>query len=101
MPPMARSTASDGFSNRLERFLLSHFGPLWRLAQAVPPLEGRVNGLLINRAVNKCPSRPNPLSLLSEYSSWFSLTDRTSSGRHLPPAPPEFMAGLPPIERVL
>jgi prostaglandin-endoperoxide synthase 2 len=31
--------------------------------------------------------RPRPLSMAGDYASWISLTDRTFSGRHLPPAP--------------
>lgn len=87
---MPRSTAADGLRNKFETFIMSHFGPLWRLAQAIPPLDRWLNKVLINRAVGKCPFRPNPLSLMSDYPSWDSLTDRTYSGRHLPPASQEF-----------
>jgi prostaglandin-endoperoxide synthase 2 len=31
--------------------------------------------------------RPRPLTLAGDYTSWISLTDRSFSGRHLPPAP--------------
>src|SRR5262245_22585759 len=96
-----RSPASDGFSNRLERYFLTHFGLLWRLAQAIPPLERWLNKRLINRAVEKCPARPNPLSLMADYPSWDSLTDRSFTGRHLPPADEAFQRRLPPLDRVL
>lgn len=88
---MPRSTARDGIMNRVESFTMSHFGVLWRLAQAIPPLERWLNKVLIHRAVSKCPYRPNPLSLMSDYPSWDSLTDRTYSGRHLPPASAEYL----------
>src|ERR1022692_1228512 len=91
---MPRSTARDGVLNRLESFVMSRFGPLWRLAQAIPPLERCLNKMLINRAVAKCPFRPNPLSLMSDYTTWDSLTDRTYSGCHLPPATPEYINKL-------
>lgn len=84
-----------GFRNRVERFVLTHGKPVWKLANAVPFLDRRVNALLINRAVNKCPARPYRLSMRSDYPSWDSLTDRKYSGRHLPPADDRFMAALP------
>jgi prostaglandin-endoperoxide synthase 2 len=45
--------------------------------------------------------RPRPLSLLADYTSWRSLTDRTYSGRHLPPATDEAMQALPDAKDVL
>jgi len=39
--------------------------------------------------------------MLSDYTSWRSLTDRSYSGRHLPPATPEFMDALPAQSDVL
>ena len=86
----------DGFSNNeFERIALTRFGPLWRLGQAIPPAERFLNKLLVNRAIARVPPRPNPLSMLGDYPSWDSLTDRTYSGRHLPPADAAFQAGLP------
>jgi prostaglandin-endoperoxide synthase 2 len=98
---MRRSTARDGFSNRVELFVLTHFQWLWKLAQAIPPLERLVNKILINRAVYKARVRPHPLSLRADYSNWDSLTDRTFSGRHLPPADQKYVDSLPPISDVL
>jgi prostaglandin-endoperoxide synthase 2 len=90
-----------GFRNRVERYVLTRFGPLWRLANRIRPLERVVNRVLINRAVNKCPARPHRLSMRSEYPSWDSLTDRTYTGRHLPPADDAFVKGLPDVADVL
>ncbi len=91
----------DGFTNsQVERFILTRFGPLWRFAQRWPWLERLVNRVLINRAVNRCPARPNALSLMADYPSWDSLTDRTFSGRHLPPATDAFINCLPPEQDV-
>ncbi|UOY02221.1 peroxidase family protein [Blastococcus sp. PRF04-17] len=36
---------------------------------------------------NATAPRPRPLTLAGDYASWVSLTDRTFTGRHLPPAP--------------
>ena len=40
-------------------------------------------GLLANATA----PRPRPLTMVGDYTSWISLTDRSYSGRHLPPAP--------------
>jgi prostaglandin-endoperoxide synthase 2 len=36
---------------------------------------------------NATPPRPRPLTMWGDYTSWISLTDRSYTGRHLPPAP--------------
>src|SRR4051794_18529012 len=36
---------------------------------------------------NATAPRPRPLTMVGDYTSWISLTDRTFTGRHLPPAP--------------
>jgi prostaglandin-endoperoxide synthase 2 len=93
-----RSTAKDGVGNRLEFYLLTHFGPLWRLIQRNGPLRRQVNRVLINRAIKRVPARPHPLTTLAPYTSWASLTDRTFAARHLPPAvPPD--PPLPPEDQ--
>ena len=47
--------------------------------------------MAIEKYANAVPPRPRPLTLAADYTTWTSLTDRTYSGRHLPPSatPPE------------
>ena len=54
---------------------------------ALPPVATFVNKLLVNGAVDRIPSRPLLYSMMSDYTSWASLTDRTYCGRHLPASP--------------
>ena len=58
-----------------------------KLVQRIKPLARLINSIAINRLVSRVPPRPNPLSTKDPYTSWTSLTDRTWSGRHLPPVP--------------
>jgi prostaglandin-endoperoxide synthase 2 len=81
----------------LEPWALSHFGPLWRGAQSIKPAERLVNRKIINAVVKKAPARPYPLSTMSEYTSWASLTDQTFNGRQLPP---DVWRAEPPVEDV-
>ncbi len=104
---MSRSTERDGLRNRLEFFLLTNFSSVWAIIQVVPFLEKQVNKFLINSAVYKARVRPHPFSLLglesdnSTYTSWESLTNREYTGRHLPPAEPEYIQSLPELESVV
>lgn len=61
----------------------------------VPPIRGLVSRLVINQFAYATTLRPRALSLASDYTSWQSLTDRSFSGRHLPPAAAEDHAALP------
>ncbi|SOD74571.1 prostaglandin-endoperoxide synthase 2 [Jatrophihabitans sp. GAS493] len=72
-------------------------GPL----RDVPAVRGLLSGLIINEFSYSTTLRPRPLSLMSDYTSWESLTDRSYSGRHLPPASDETMAALPPLADVV
>src|SRR5262245_22433021 len=92
-----RDTARDGVLNRLEFHALTSCEPAWEFAQRRPKLRRAVNKLLIDNAILKLPTRPNPLSTMAPYSSWASLTDRRYDSRHLPPASQD---GLPEAERV-
>ena len=72
-------------ANRAETFVTTHFQGLWNAVERNPAAYRRVNAALIDRAILKIPTRPNPLSTRAPYTSWASLTDRTFDGRHLPP----------------
>jgi len=73
-------------ANRVETYVTTNLRGLWKLVERVPVVHRRVNGILIDRAILKIPTRPNPLSTMAPYTSWASLTDRTYDSRHLPPA---------------
>ena len=85
-------------ANSLEFYLLTNLDPAWRFVQGIPPLRRRVNRALINRAILRMPTRPNPLSTMAPYTSWESLTNRRFDSRHLPPA--HAHADSVPAERV-
>ena len=96
-----RSEARDGFWNRLSFFVLTHGRWLfWKPIQAIGFLRFFFNRALINSAIRKTQARPYALSTKSPYTSWDSLTDRTYSGRHLPPAKPRG-GDLPPVDEVV
>ncbi len=95
-----RSTVKDGLKNKVESFVLTHFKWFWDLIQTSPYLKRRINKFLVNSAIAKTKTRPYPLSTMAPYTSWDSLTDRTYTGRHLPPVQMDGGA-LPPVEDVL
>ena len=80
-----RDTSQDGLGNRIESFFLQNFAPVWKFLNKTGWLGGRVNGLIINRAVLRAKPRPHQFSTATDYTSWVSLADRHWSGRHLPP----------------
>jgi prostaglandin-endoperoxide synthase 2 len=97
-----RDTSRDGFGNKVLNLALTRFRLFWAIVQAIPPVKRKVNKFLINNLCNKIPNRPHPYSLMTldphipdtnipkktdTYTSWDSLTDRTYTGRHLPPDP--------------
>lgn len=82
-----RDKTRDGFVNRLLFWVLTNFQPLWNLVQRTRPVERLVNKRLIDRAIDRAPTRPSPHSTRTEFTCWSSLTDRTYFSRHLPPSP--------------
>ena len=76
--------ARDDLANRIETFVTTRFAGLWQAIQRFPALHARVSARLVDRAIRKIPTRPNPLSTMSDYTSWASLTDRAWDSRHLP-----------------
>jgi prostaglandin-endoperoxide synthase 2 len=79
--------------------ILCNSQPVVDLLQFNSTVRSYVNTQLINMAIAKAPPRPYPLSTLSNYTSWDSLTDRTYSGRHLPPVSKDEVDKLPDIEK--
>src|SRR5690242_6617147 len=71
--------------NKAETYVTTNLPGLWKVVQERPKLHRAVNAALIDRAIRKIPTRPNPLSTRTPYTSWASLTDRTYDSRHLPP----------------
>lgn len=67
----------------------------------VPPLRSLLSRLAINYYGYCTARRPMPLTLRSDYTSWSSLTDRSYSARHLPPADDEYLSSLPPEQDLL
>ncbi|MCX5045189.1 hypothetical protein OG921_18645 [Aldersonia sp. NBC_00410] len=55
--------------------------PLYRY----PKVRRFVSRLVIDKYGKATSPRPRPLSMAGDYTTWRSLTDRTFSGRHLPP----------------
>jgi prostaglandin-endoperoxide synthase 2 len=80
-----RDTSKDGFRNQLETYVLTNFKSMWDLIQSNETLKKTVNKFLVNNAIYKIPTRPDPFSTMSAYTSWDSLSDRTYCGLHLPP----------------
>ena len=60
-------------------------GPLLRQFLKIGWIRNLASNIIINRFANSTKPRPRPFSLFADYTSWRSLTDRTYTGRHLPP----------------
>jgi prostaglandin-endoperoxide synthase 2 len=53
----------------------------------IPWLAHEASSFVINHAVGATRTRPHPWSMVSEYTSWQSLTDRSYLARHRPAVP--------------
>lgn len=58
---------------------------VFALANEWKPLGRFINRVLVSYLVSRVRRRPHPFSTLHDYTSWRSLTEKTWSGRHLPP----------------
>jgi prostaglandin-endoperoxide synthase 2 len=67
----------------------------------LPGLRRSASRLAINFYASAAKPRPRPLTLREDYTTWRGLTDRTWTGRHLPPATDEYQAALPSESEVL
>lgn len=94
---------------RLLRWFVLKADWFWDWVSSVPALRTFVNWLFIKIIATSTPPRPHPFSLWgpgransdpAAYTSWTSLTDRSFTGRHLPPAADDWMAHLPDPSRV-
>ena len=54
----------------------------------ISPLRRVMSRIAIKLNSYATQLRPRPLSMASDYTTWPSLTDRSFTGRHLPPADP-------------
>jgi prostaglandin-endoperoxide synthase 2 len=80
---------------------LSRWAPrLLEPLTSVPAVRRLASRLVINHYAYATSLRPRALTLSSDYTSWTSLTNRTFTGRHLPPADPHTMSALPPEHEV-
>ena len=62
---------------------------------SLPHLRRLASKMVINYYSYATSLRPRALSMATDYTSWSSLVDRRFTGRHLPPADPDFIAALP------
>jgi prostaglandin-endoperoxide synthase 2 len=88
-------------------YVVSHFPRFWRFVSRQPTLRRWINRLFINWITGSEVPRPYPFSLwgpkppdVAAYVSWTGLTDRTYTGRHLPPADATYLARLPSLDRL-
>ncbi|MGH2841494.1 MAG: peroxidase family protein, partial [Solirubrobacteraceae bacterium] len=91
-----RDTSKDGLKNKIELWALTHGAGFWQAVQK-SPLEGVVNGALINSAINAAEPRPYRLSTKADYTSWDTLTDTRYNSRSLPAVAQD---GLPDVRDV-
>ena len=85
---------------RPDLLLSSLLPPVVEALRRLPSGPGLVTRAVVGVLANATAPRPRPYSLAADYTSWPSLTDRTFTGRHLPPAAPGAVA-QPPVADVL
>jgi prostaglandin-endoperoxide synthase 2 len=78
-----RDRSRDGFRNKLEFGIATHFAPLWRMAGRFRWSQRFLNRLIVNTEINRSRLRPHPHSTHSHYTTWETLTDRSWCARHL------------------
>ena len=69
-----RDDSRDGFGNKVQTFVLTHFRILSRIVERIGPLRRWRNKTLINSAILTVPARPYPFSTWGPYTSWEALT---------------------------
>ncbi len=93
-----RDQSRDGLVNQLQLYLLTNFAMIWAIVQKIGPLRRWLNRRLIDIEIYRAKTRPYALSMCAprptpecphpvpyNFTSWESLTDRSYTGRHLPP----------------
>ena len=83
--------------DRIVEFVVTRVRWPFRLLQSMAPVDRFLNWLVITAQIGRVVPRPNPLSTMEKYTSWSSLTDRTWSGRYLPPT---IRLKEPPVDEV-
>ncbi len=79
----------------LPTFLSDHLPKVVGLVGRIPWLREGISRKAINGYCSATSPRPRAHSMAGDYTSWRGLTDRTFTGRHLPPCAPLAQEGLP------
>src|SRR5664279_2228259 len=84
MPPAWQTTEEDPML-RLPHLLTRQLPRFLETVGRIPPARTAISWVVINQLANSTSPRPRALSMLADYTSWESLTNRKFSGRHLAP----------------
>ena len=68
-------------ANRVETYVTTHLGGFWDLVERVPAVHRRVNGVLIDRAIRKIPTRPTCAGSASSRRSCAGGTSSRTTSR--------------------